>query len=513
MAPPSAASRERPAARSFDRLVALVLAAGVFAIYAATAQGRLWGDGPGMLELLEWEGRPAWRTWAHPGHTPIALFLAWVAPLERAHDAYVLASSVPAALGAGACYLIARLFGAGRAASVSGALLVALSPVLWFFSTVLEVHATHTGTVALCLLASLVSAERRGFVAVHAVLFFVVCLSHLTAVTLVPLWALFGVLASRRVGRTTPWMSRELVVHGVLAGAAYLLAYGVAHLTYHRFAAEDPRGTSVVGLVLETVESFSFAYLRDDWIEPLSWALVPCALLALLWVVPRTRRALDPRLRDFLFASAIGAAFPFVFFVLWSLPNDGGYTAALLPILAVAVALFPSAVPAPAARLGATCVLALLLVPQVVAGRAEVAHHAREFERFKGPQRVEAFRGVLPEGGLVIGMDTLGRPLGWDIDGAEQIDLILVLRGLPDDELQAKIGEVLDTRVVDHPGPIFVDMNYRAWLTPGGPMNDLITAFETEVLARFEHRVVTGQGWPMARLLPIGASEPASSGE
>jgi len=155
-------------------------------------------------------------------------------------------------------------------------------------------------------------------------------------------------------------------------------------------------------------------------------------------------------------------------------------------------------------------VLCLLIVPQVVAGYAEVTHNAREFERFEGPRRVAAFRQVLPEGGLVIGMDTLGRPLGWDIDGVEQIDLILEVRGLPDDALQARIGEVLDQRVVPFDGPVFVDMNYRAWLAPGGPMNDLITAFETEVLARFEHRVVTGTGWPMARLLRRTADGPAS---
>lgn len=344
MHPPSA-----PADRRADRIVAVLLAIGVLVAYTATTQGRLWGDGPEMLRLLEWEGRPWWRTWAHPLHTPLAAAFAKVAPLERAHDAFVLASSVPAALGTGACYLIARTLGAGRVAGAAGALLVAASPVLWYFATVLEVHATHAGVVAVCALASLALAPRlgpRAFVAVHALLFGVVSLSHLTAATLVPLWALLGSFASRAFasGRTSGAaprvVSRATLVHGAAAIGAYALAYGIAQLTHHRFAAADPRGGSIADLVLDSIEPFSIGYFVDDWIEPLSWSLVPFGLFALLWALPRTRRALEPDARAFGAVALVGGFFPFAFYAAWSLPNDGGYAAGLLPFVAVTAALF-----------------------------------------------------------------------------------------------------------------------------------------------------------------------------
>ncbi|QDU83411.1 hypothetical protein Pla163_05100 [Planctomycetes bacterium Pla163] len=498
-----------------DVLVAALVALGVLFVYLATIQDQLWGDGPHLLRLLDWEQRPWWRAWPHWLHTPLAECFGASGPFRLPHDNYVLASAVPAAVGCGAVFTAARLVGAGRAAAVAAALLVGLAPVLWLFATVLEVHATHFGVVAVAIAASLWAAPRTGpraFLAVHAGLFLVVAASHLTALTLVPIWALLGWFARwRGAADREPVRAATLVraclPHGLLACLGFAAAMGVAQLVFYRFATDDAEAVSnIAEMIADSVEPISWAYLRDDWVEPLAWLLPPLLFALAGLLVPSSRARLTSDARGWWLVTFLGGAPLFVFYALWALPNDGGYAAGWLPFAGVAAALVPGLFgSAVAARVVAFAALVLVGL-QALAGWSEVHANAERFEAFDGPQRVAAFRSALGEGGgLVLEVDMLNRPLGWDIDGVETIDLVLELRGLSDEAMRARVIELLETRVRRHVGPVLVDTRYRDLVGAGGPFEDLIAMFESEVLERFDFVRRPGHGWPLVELVPRAA--------
>jgi hypothetical protein len=495
-----------------DVVLTALVALGIAAVHLATIQGQLWGDGPHLLRLLDWEQRPWWRAWPHWLHTPLAEFLGAVGPFRLAHDNYVLASALPAAVGCGAVFAVARLLAASRTAALAAALLVGLSPVLWLFGTVLEVHALHFGVVAVAIAASLWAAPRTGpraFLAVHAALFLVVAASHLTALTLVPIWALLGWFARRRTGAeqepvVAAALVRACVPHGLLACAAFAVAMGVAQFVFYRFAPDDSEAVSnIAEMIVASVEPITWTYLRDDWIAPMAWLGVPVLAALVVLVVPGLRARPGKPVRGWWPVTFLGGAPSFVFYLLWSLPNDGGYLAGWLPFVGVAAALLPSAF---ASRTGARATVglaAVLVALQVMAGWHTVNANAERFVGFGGPQRVEAFRAALGDGGgLVLEVDMLNRPLGWDIEGVETIDLVLELRGLTDDAMRARVVELLETRVRNHAGPVLVDTRYRDLVGTGGPFEDLIAMFEGEVLARFDFVRRPGHGWPMVELVP-----------
>jgi len=136
-----------------DLVTAAVFTAGSLALYLALGQGVLYGDGAEFMLLLHDHAA------GHKNHLTYLPLLRAAAVVGAPFGCSAFASAracsqVGAALGVGLCHLAARRFGLGRSGAAWLTALIATTPSLVFFATVVEVHAPYFACLGLAWFAT-----------------------------------------------------------------------------------------------------------------------------------------------------------------------------------------------------------------------------------------------------------------------------------------------------------------------------------------------------------------------
>jgi hypothetical protein len=387
MTPP--VEQVRPRSNGRDLAIALLLCFASVALCSTTRLGRIYGnDGAWFADWFVFPER-AMPNYHNVLYMPAARCLSAVLPAGLLAPAGPLAalemlSQLCGGIGVALTYLCCRRLGAGPWASVAGTLLLAVSPVLWFFSSAIEVHTLHFAVVTACALITLAAPWRRAVLAtlLTAAVFWLPYLTHQSAPVLGPGWVVLVQCARARC--TAPFRPLQLF----LVGVTLLLSLVFGHMLTNQL-----RGFGFalnLDFVVTTVSGwrheFTPSIVWEAFLGPL-FLLVPVAIAAMSW------RKIDHRLR------LCGAVFlvPAVGCVLWwGIEERGGYLLGQSWLLAVLAAALASRVPRRVAIAGALVLLAV----QAWAG----FHFVRDFDRegFQVQDRVDRVREHLGSKGLLL---------------------------------------------------------------------------------------------------------------
>lgn len=414
-----------------------VVAAAAFALlagglFAATLQVRMYGDAPGLVDMVH-SGRLD-RYGHHPLYLPTMDLLGSIVPLPGTLAAPKLLSVLGGAIGVGATYLLARGFGALRLPAVLATLLLAVTPAVWFFATTIEVPALHFGATASAACVALFASWRKPAQALLAsALFFPLAyLTHQTGVLLGPGWVALVACARARSGGRPSW-GKSLLVDGPVLLAALLFAMAGASWWIEGEFRID------LGGEVSVIETFSQGtpleqFLWRGWLAPLA-LLVPAALLGLA----AARRA--PLVVGTL---ALLVGVPFAFFAWWTVAERGGYFLQTAPFYASLAAL---ALGSP--RIPPRVLLGLGLV--AIATQATIARRSIDAwdVGFEPDERARVVREVLGDEGFLLTAHPAAPPIRLDLPGVIEIDVTQayvirsVAAGLTAEQFAASLPEVL----------------------------------------------------------------------
>lgn len=444
------ARAERLSAR--DWMLAAGLTVALAAFYRATFQERQYGDAAllvqAFLRYLDGQGQ-----WGHVLYLPAARFLAWLLRPESPVEALRLLSSLGVAISAGCVVLLARLWGARAPAAVVAALLFAFAPGPWFFATTVEVHALHAACVGVCVLTALLAPWKRKLPAALLVsatiplLFF----SHQSGILLGVGFVLLARWGRSRSGGT-PFSAAELW----LVLAPLFLAAFVGAIAFAAGSLENSMLTFLGG-TNTTVRTFERAFelggAWDGWIVALG-ALTPLFLWALL-----SRRLRGPGLT----ALAGLVLPPLVFFVLWGLPERGGYALPSALLLAAAGAL---ALESPLR--GRWAIAAPLLALQVALGWTSLRAYDDPSWGERNALRRTAVAEALPDGGALISINIHSQYIEYQLHRVHEVSLYDVFAtsaraGHTPEEFVRRCAEILEpwldgprALALDRDGALFV---------------------------------------------------------
>ncbi len=474
-----------PTARDWGVAALIALAAGV--LYALTFQTRWFGDGPGLARMHA-SGSTGYY---HLLYLPACDVLEGAFGLADPFGALRLLSILPAALGAGLVYLVARACAAPPIGALLALALLVLAPSLWFFGTTVEIHTLHFGTVALVALLTLLAPWRRPRLALAlvALAFPLLYWTHQAAFTLGPGWVLLVQFARARHGTRFSWKGLVFGVGPALLGAllagvlvSYLVRLGSLAAVW-----QDVREQ----LELQSGQANLLAtrpVWRDEWLLPLG-VLVPLAALGL---------ASLRRERLLLATLSVLVLVPTAFFLWWGVYEMGGYFLGSAPFVVVAVArLFGR---------GGRASLALALVLVVVQGAFGWSRLRAYDQGFDPAKRTELVRAALGERGLLVTTTDAVPSIEYSLPDVKQVSLI----GLISAACQQERALLSSEQMVEHA---------RRMLAPRFRRNERIAlelgykrrsgeeeipefrlgleAIERDLRARYEVREIDDPYWPL----------------
>ncbi|HZN41795.1 MAG TPA: hypothetical protein VFD82_23525 [Planctomycetota bacterium] len=404
-----------PSRHGRDLAIALVLCLLSAALYSTTRLGRIYGNDGAMLS--DWFAFPdrAYLGYHNVLYLPAAWWLQAALPaglLAPADDPVAVLQALSrwyGAIGTAFTYLCCRRLGAGPWASVAGTGLLAVSPVLWFFGSAVELHTLHFAVVTACAWITLAAPWQRPVLAttLTAAVFWLPYLTHQSTPILGPGWVLLVQCARAR----STAAFRPLALF--LVGTTLLLSLTLGHLLSNWL-----RGFGLTlnpDFVVTTVGGWRHAFtpsiVWEAFLGPL-FLLVPVTIAALCV------RRVDHWLRW------CGAVFlvPGVGCVLWwGIPENGGYLLGQSWVMAVLVAALASRLPRRVAIPSALVLLAL----QAWAG----FHFVRDFDRegFQIAERVDRVRQHLGGKGLVLSSNDNAPSVKIYLPGVEELNARLYL--------------------------------------------------------------------------------------
>jgi hypothetical protein len=390
-----------------DVLLALAVAAALCALYLATFQVRTYGDAPLLVQAyaryLGGEGQ-----WGHVLYLPAARALQGLVSPPSFVDDLRLLSPLGVALAAGCALLLARVWGASRPAACAGALLFALAPGPWFFATTVEVHALHAACAGACALLAVLVPWRRGLwaaliVAASVPLLF---LSHQSGVLLGPGFVLLSGWARERSG-ARPFTRAELwLVVAPLYLAAFLGAVAYAAGSLENSVGGFLGGTNATIVTFE--RGFALHGAREGWLVPLG-LITPLVLWAVV-----ARRLRGPKLAVLLLLVVPS----FAFFVLWGVPERGGYA---LPSALFLAAAGAAAFDVPTRARWALPVLAVAI--QAVLGWTTTRSFDEPHWRERNALRSAGVSEALPDGGTLISINVHNQFIEFQLGNVHEISL------------------------------------------------------------------------------------------
>jgi hypothetical protein len=493
-----------------DALGAAALFAAVLALYAATAQGRIYGhDGAFLVNAFALGAEGHSNSALYAGAAELARALA---PGDGPTRPLLWLSHAGGALGVAAAYVLARALGAPARGAVFGAALLALAPAQWFYATAIETHALHVAAVGVAALLCVLGPWRRPWLARGLAAAGVLLLypTHMTGLLLLPGWLLLArVGRARRAPPEAPAETsagepaRDLAATGAVFAAALALSVMLAN---HLFGAGFTliAGADAPTRFLEQFQQrFTLAGFWSGWALPL-FLLLPVGLATLAAGRPGAPGgSSEAGARAVRAALAVLIAVPAVALLWLSIPERGAYFLGSAPFLAALCAFAPL----PAGARG-WWLAAGLVALQGIAGRGELAQHDALFPI---AERAEAVRAAIGERGVVITLDpSAPRTKAW-LPGVEDYDLSADLfafagRGAPPEEFAAFVVERV--RPVLAETPVALDLTYRRlYAPPPDPaliarLEPYLVACEARLHAELGTRLVPHAWWPLLVLAP-----------
>jgi hypothetical protein len=465
----------------------LLVFAGSAALYVSTIQARQFGDS--SLLYQEFAAHPdGGGYWYHALYMPAAGLLGRV--LDGLTPPQVLKALAAGcgALGAACAYVLARLWRAPPTAALLAAALLALSPGYWFFATTVEVHTLHAVCVGLCALAVLAAPWRRPLVAaaLAACTLPILFPSHQSALLLGPGFVALAQHA-RSLRGLAPLRWRTLLLGvgpmylaGMLAGiplAAWLCRRPVTGLL---------GGTHVA--LEEFQQGFSVGDTWTGWLQPLG-LLLPIALAGVF----------GGRFARWSLAAPLAFVLPSaLFFVLWGLPERGGYTlgsSMFLVVLAAAGLSRPGS--------GARWLGALALAAQAAwAFTALRAYDAPEWgARLR--ERRQAIVEAIGERGGVISLNITFQYIEAALPDVVELSLVTELVGALDrgegpEQFIAAVEPRLESFLARPDFAVVLDQSHRPTLERVAP---LALSYDAALQAWLAQRCrlvpVAGSEWPL----------------
>jgi hypothetical protein len=481
-------SAERDSAATLaprDAAVALILGAAAFALYAATRQWRIYGDGPALLSSVTHDPHGTWG-WIHVGFMPLARFWNGLFDWSTPAEALRFLGATSGAVTVATTYLIARCFGARAVSAALAAALLAVTPALWFYSTTIEVHSVHAATVGLVAVATFLAPWRRPALALAfvAVLLPLLHLTHQSGATLHLVWILLVRAAwSRRTGRVVTWRTTALVVAPVMTVSLVLALV----LSEHLRAEPDFVGASDVGaFIAQSRVELTGWRLAGLWGWPIGWlwlALVPAL------VAPRARRSSG--------LVALVAAAPLVAFFTWlGVPERGAYSLGFLPFVAAFVAQgadeFVERIDAfrPAPGRIATVAGLFLIALQALHGATRNAQVDDGSWRARSNDRAAFVRALATGPISLVSVDRSGQLVETSDPSIREVELLARLTGaqragVPVPVLEDQIVLVLESLRIALGSTVVVDLGHRAHVDEAPELAEILPALERRIEATY----------------------------
>ena len=410
--------------RSRDLVGSLAVVLVVLVAYLAWPAARQYGDGGTLAVLFSGDSQGTFE-YVHAGYLPLARGLdALLRPLPgdlSPGRVLEVLSVVGAAVGLGASFLVARGFGASRAAALVAVALAATSPVLLLFGRVAEVHAPHFAAAAL-LVAALLSLGRRSAVACLALVALggpTLFLTHQSGLLLLPGVGLLAWLQLEH-HHPGPLRARQVALALVLSltlaigASCFLRDLGpLDHLTSSRSVITDfSHGSPLHGLV--------------------AGFLMPLLLLwppILAGLAGPSRPGSPSRLALLAFVLPPG-----VFFAWWALPEYCAYLLGMLPMLLALAAL---GIDRLLARATFARALPAVLVAQLVVGLEPPGVHAEGAEAHVGrAERLVDLFADRPTPAVLLTIDGTNQSIAAHVRGLVELRLlrhVMMAEGRGDD--------------------------------------------------------------------------------
>ena len=476
MSPSDASPLRHPASNfALDAGIAIGLMAAFATLFLATFQGRVYGNDGAIL--CEWAVLPehAYNGYHNVLFVRLAQWCSAAFPTEDplAPTEFLVACS--AAIGLGISYLCCRLVGCQRRGSVLATAALGLSPAMWFFATVVEVHATHFMLGASGLLVVLAAPWSRPALAtlLSSVPIALTYLSHQSAPALGFAW-----VAAAQYGRLRRGLPpfRMLALGGI--GMGFLVALLIGRCTSNAIRGEG----FALGLnaLAGTVEAWQENRPWQVFIDEVS---LPLSLMLLLGVVGWLAGAAQPNRIRALWRSLLGLALflpTASFAVYWGVIERGGYM--LVPAIGLTIAAA-----ALWARAGGAVhwILLVLLILHAGFGGWIVKQHDGTGFQFR--ERAEIVDRLLPDGGYVVSAKALAPPITVHLPEVTELDLLPSFAGLPSIEAwqtEARLAAI--THLIDG-RPFVLDRSYQHiddhW---DGLLHGCFEALELAIRSRFE---------------------------
>ncbi|MDF1799527.1 MAG: hypothetical protein P1V81_10155 [Planctomycetota bacterium] len=459
-----------------DIAIGTSIGLGFTGLFLLLMQDRPFGDGPLLVQVLSWPDLSQ-RTWIHPLFpTAIELLRSWLGVSVTAR-AMELVSALSGALGLALCFAASRTLGAGAARSAFATLAFGLSPVVLFFSTTIEVHGLQLLSIAVLVLLLARCIRWRTAWTFGAVLFWlpIAIGVHQTAALLAP-GVCLGLFALARK-RSVPGSRRRnslAVVAGTLTSACLALLFFIGS---SRSLGSEGLDQVWAQLVVH-LQGPSLSTLVEGLLAPLGLAIfLPFAALL---VGSKDRLA-----RDVLLLSVV---LPVGFFLLWGVPERGGYLMGVVPFLIVACALAePEREPRALALVGAC-----LLLAQASLGYRSV--RAFDTPEWSARREVKFELGRLllaKDGHLLLSLDRNRVVATRDHASIVELNLLRLLEaqvgaGSPPEAFAAVSLAGVEALEGAHGLPILFSRLYLGDPDHGSVLQPYVDALEQAILARFE---------------------------
>jgi hypothetical protein len=435
-----------------DLGIGAVLATLAGCLYLATCLGRIFGNDGAML--AEWTSIPE-RAYL-PYHNTLYLPFAW------------LVGALPRG----------GIVGAARLPSIAAIVLLAITPVTWFFAAAIEVHGLHFLIVTAAALVTLAAPWHRPVLAtlLTATAFVPTYMSHQSAPTLGPGWILLVQLARRR--RNPPFPLWQLFWIGV----ALLTALLVGHILV-----QWRRGLGFIvdlGEVGGSIHQWRREFVSSIVLEAL---LLPLALLLPVAALAWCQRRVDPWLRG---ASAL-IYVPLIGCVLWwGIAEQGGYLLGPALLLAAPIAAWWTALP----RRWFLTFVAVVLPLQVWAGHTFV--RGVDAEGFQLADRVAIVRQHLPPGTVLLACNDNAPSIAAWLPQVTEVNLFPTLANkLPAE--QWVTGAAAAAAALAANGGLLLDRSYRLRRDFDDRLQQAIDGFDAAIRQNFAITELDHPSWPM----------------
>jgi len=412
-------------------------------------------------------------------YIPAAHALALVWPFGGPLGPLYALSVLPTASAVGVIYLCARSFARRRDHCALAALMFAVTPAVWFFATVIEVHSLHLLVVSVCALVILEAPWHRPalVIALTASMVSLTSLSHLTAPILGPGWVMLAQLARSR--RAPPFSLPALAGLGCIYLGALIVGLLITNVLRDK------------GMVFDAA---FLAYSVNLWRKAFGlgvvWKMLISPYAFLVVVVPLAFwHARLARLETLAIASFLLPAL--AFFLWWGVPERGGYLLGPSIVAAISAALLVErGLTLRSRRFWIGLVLALQFAAGAVtlrsfdAGGFQLDERIERIERFLGgPGVVISANNNAPNAAIWL-PEVREYNLRWSLastkPGKPWLDMALPV-------IESLIGA----------GPAILDTSYRRREDAQGPNFERLKALEKKLEQNYRVTRFGHEYWPM----------------